>query len=221
MQRWRLFYAKFYARSFEQQTPTTAKPATEDPPEEKSRLDVTKLAPADYSARLHALLDSALKVAEQFFNLPSKGTFVDRSRRIEEASWQVIYREDLPKLSTLSSLERGLADWAAQEASLREMHMRVVESFVAVDGDYLQEKPSFERCAEMAMLMFDLVTKLGDRPQSGRPRLGKRWVKMTVQPPICVSDRLADYQQNRRTGRTAVATLTEEIRLSLENTIER
>ncbi|MGB3788118.1 MAG: 1-acyl-sn-glycerol-3-phosphate acyltransferase [Phormidesmis sp.] len=220
------FYARFYGRSFESQKPTAEEPTTETPATETlSHPEIRELTPADYSDRLHALLDNALQVAEQFFDLPNKGTFVDRCRRIEEASWQVIYREDLPELSTLSSLERGLADWAAQEASLREMHMRVVESFVAVDGEYLQEKPSFERCAEMAMLMFDLVTKLGDRPssswQSGRPRLGKRWVKMTVQPPISVSDRLLDYQQNRRIGRTAVAALTEEIRLSLEDTIER
>ncbi len=219
------FYARFYKRSFDPQTPTTEKPTVEGSTTEKLSLEITELTPADYSDRLHALLNNALQVAEQFFDLPDKGTFVDRARRIEEASWQTIYREDLPELSTLSPLERGLADWAAQEASLREMHMRVVESFVAVDGEYLQEKPSFERCAEMALLLFDLVTRIGDRPpsswQSGRPRLGKRWVKMTVQPPICVSDRLLDYQQNRRSGRAAVAVLTEEIRLSLEGTIER
>ena len=211
------FYARFYQQAFETQPADIEK--FSDP-------KVTDLDPATYSDRLHALLDGALKVAEQFFNLPGKGSVVDRCRRIEEASWQVIYREDLPELSGLSPFEKGLADWAAQEASLRELHMRVVESFVAVDGEYLKEKPSFERCAEMAMLMFDLVSKLSDHPHpgglgTGRPRLGKRWVTMTVQPPISVSDRLVEYQQNRRKGRTAVAQLTEEIRLSLEDTIER
>lgn len=224
------FYAKFYQRlssaanpPTESQTPTTKK---QENTEKLSCSDIAKLQSADYSKRLYTLLDSSLKVAEQFFELPSQGTFVDRCRRLEEASWQVIYREDLPDLQTLSPLERGLADWVAQEASLREMHMRVVESFVAVDGEYLQRKPSFERCAEMTMLMFDFVTKLSPSPklgrsQPGRPRLGKRWVEVTVQPPICVSDRLSDYQQNRRAGRVAVAGLTEEIRRSLEDTIKR
>ncbi|EDX86307.1 Acyltransferase domain protein [Synechococcus sp. PCC 7335] len=218
------FYDRFYPRTFKSQAePQT--PQTIDV-EKLSYLELADIDPATYSDRLRSLLDGALKVAEQFFNLSNKGTVVDRCRRIEEASWQVIYREDLPALSTLSPFERGLADWAAQEASLRELHMRVVESFVAVDGEYLKEKPSFERCAEMAMLMFDLVTKIGDRSPAdrsgaGRPRLGKRRVTMVVQPPISVSDRLADYQQNRRAGRAAVASLTEEIRLSLEATIEQ
>ncbi len=236
------FYSKFYQSSkapkslAETQSSDVKENNTKEKAEKKvteeqnakevSSFDTTKLQPADYSERLHTLLDSALKVAEQFFRLPGQGTFVDRCRRLEEASWQVIYREDLPDLQSLSSLERGLADWAAQEASLREMHMRVVESFVAVDGEYLQEKPSFERCAEMTLLMFDLVAKLSPHPKlswlrSGRPRLGKRWVNMTVQPPICVSDRLPEYQQHRRAGRVAVNELTEAIRLSLEDTIER
>ncbi|MEL6455431.1 MAG: 1-acyl-sn-glycerol-3-phosphate acyltransferase [Cyanobacteria bacterium J06623_5] len=172
-----------------------------------------------FSARLSQLLDRALGVAEQFFDLPRKGTLVDRCRRIEEASWQMIYREDLGDLASLSPLERGLADWAAQEASLREFHMRMVEGFVAVGGDYLQGRPSFERCAEMALLMSDLVARFGPGRRPGRPRLGRRWVKMTVQSPLSVTARLADYQRNRRAGRTAVAELTEEIRVALEETI--
>ena len=170
--------------------------------------------------QLQQLLDSALSVSEQFFNLPSKGTLVDRCRRIEEASWNNIYREDLPEIEKLSSLDRGLADWAAQEASLRELHMRIVESFVAADDSYIKEKPSFERCAELSLLMSDMMGRLDGDKLPGRPRLGKRWVQVSVQPPIEVTKRLSDYQQNRRAGRAAVAALTEEIRQSLEETIE-
>ncbi len=172
-------------------------------------------------ARLHRLLNRALRVAEQFFDLPGKGNFVDRCRQLEEASWNTIYREDLPELKTLSPMARGLADWAAQEASLRELHMRMVETFVAVDSSYLRTKPSFERCAEMTLLMSDMLARLGGDKLPGRPRLGDRQVTVTVQPPIAVTPRLADYQQSRRSGRVAVAALTEEIRQSLEETIER
>lgn len=171
------------------------------------------------SKRLQQLLDRSLQVAEQFFNLPNKGSLVDRCRRLEEASWSYIYREDLPE--PLSPLDRGLADWAAQEASLRELHMRIVESFVAVDGLYIREKASFERCAETTLLMSDMLARLAGDKLPARPRLGQRWVQVTVQPPIAVTPRLADYQQNRRAGRTAVMALTEELRQSLEETIEQ
>ncbi|MEL7140771.1 MAG: 1-acyl-sn-glycerol-3-phosphate acyltransferase [Cyanobacteria bacterium J06573_11] len=189
--------------------------------EAETHNDASTAPEVQISKRLPQLLDSALSVSEQFFKLPGKGTLVDRCRRIEEASWQYIYREDLPDLKTLSPLEKGLADWAAKEASLRELHMRVVESFVAVDGDYLKENPSFERCAEVTLLMSDMLGRLSGDKRPSRVRLGKRWVKMTVQPPLSVSDRLPSYQANRRSGRVAVAALTEEIRLALEATIER
>ncbi len=173
------------------------------------------------SERLQQLLDQTLQVSEHFFDLPNKGTLVDRCRRLEEASWSYIYRDDLPDLDTLPPLQKGLADWAAQEASLRELHMRMVESFVAVDGHYLKEKPSFERCAETTLLMSDMLARLSGDKLPGRPRLGQRWIKMTVQPPIAIAPKLADYQQNRKAGRAAVATVTEEIRQALEETIER
>ncbi|MGB3670229.1 MAG: 1-acyl-sn-glycerol-3-phosphate acyltransferase [Phormidesmis sp.] len=187
-------------------------PPLSEPPEAET--------PEDCSERLQKLLDRALRVAESFFNLSGKGTLVDRCRRLEEASWQVIYREDLPDLSTLSPLEKGLADWVAEEASLRELHMRLVEGFVAVDKMYLKEKPSFERCAERTLLMFDMFDRLAGSKLPGRPRLGKRWVTVTVRSPIAVTPRLANYQQNRRSGRAAVMALSEEIRLALESTIE-
>lgn len=204
----------FYKRCYPQKPEPAAANPTANQPE-------TFTHPEACTQRLHTLLDKALNVSEQFFNLKGNGTFVDRARQIEEASWNYIYREDLPELDQLSPLEKGLADWAAQEASLRELHMRIAESFVAVDAHYLKEKPSFERCAEMTLLMSDLLARLDGDKLPGRPRLGLRWVQMTVQPPIEVNSRLAAYQTNRRLGRQAVSDLTEDIRASLEDTIER
>ncbi len=204
-----VFYERFYPQKTIEQKPPDSKLEDAD-----GRCDAC-------DERLQNLLDRALQASEQFFNLPKKGTLVDRCRRIEEASWNCIYREDLPALETLSPLDRGLADWAAQAASIRELHMRIVESFVAVDSQYLTEKPSFERCSETTLLMSDMLARLEGDKLPGRPRLGLRWVKVTVQPPIEVTSRLADYQQNRSAGRTAVNALTAEIRQSLEDTIER
>lgn len=221
------FYGRHYHHRFE---PTTTdgeisnegidRETTDSEKIDRKRTD-SKLDIEVCTERLHTLLDKALGVSEQFFNLKGRGTFVDRCRQIEESSWNYIYREDLSDIDQLSPLEKGLADWAAQEASLRELHMRIVESFVAVDGAYLNENPSFERCAEMALLMSDMLARLDGDKLPGRPRLGWRRVQMIVQSPIEVTSRLADYQANRRSGRKAVSALTEEIRLSLEETIQR
>jgi 1-acyl-sn-glycerol-3-phosphate acyltransferase len=213
------FYKRCYHQKFEPTEPSRAAALEGDAINSvplTASIDETEQHCSD---RLHQLLARALGVAEQFFNLPGKGSFVDRCRQLEEASWNYIYREDLPELSTLSPLARGLADWAAQEASLRELHMRMVETFVAVDSSYLSTKPSFERCAEMTLLMSDMLARLGGDKLPGRPRLGDRWVSVTVQPPIAVTPHLEEYQRSRRAGRAAVAALTDEIRQSLEATL--
>lgn len=247
------FYHRCYHQKFADENTSTAKSVAETAvtaaaltekettaaTEQTNRSTPTVKPPKEAcSQRLHRLLDSGLGISEAFFNLSGKGTFVDRCRRIEEASWNYIYREDLPvDLHQLSPLERGLADWAAQEASLRELHMRMVESFVAVDGAYLNgasetgsasapdaspsaSQPSFERCAETTLLMSDMLARLSGDKLPSRPRLGDRWVKMTVQEPIEIIPHLASYQKSRRAGRAAVAAVTEQVRQALEETIE-
>lgn len=170
----------------------------------------------ELSVRLQALLDVALKVAEEYFNLQSKGTLIDRCRRLEQAAWDYIYREDIKNLEALPPLERGLADRVAEEASLRIWHMRLVESFVAVTGKYVLEKPTVERFAETALLIWDAIARIKGGNPFKRPRLGRQRVKITVGQPLSVSDRWDAYQASRR---KAVADFTQDLQTALENLI--
>jgi hypothetical protein len=171
------------------------------------------------AARLQRLLDTALRVAEDYFGLQSNGTIIDRCRRLEEAGWSYIYREDLPDLEALAPFKRGLADSVAQEAELRLRHMRLAESFVAVTGTYIKEKPTAERFAETALLMFDFIARIKERKIPRRPRLGWREVRMTVGEPISVSDHWSTYQTSRQAARQAVTDLTQDLQKVLEKLI--
>ena len=121
-------------------------------------------APGDTSVviaqRLSQILEGALEVGERFFGLPSTGSIITRCRRLEEAGWSYIYRDDYETLQQLPPLEKGLADWIADEAALQMRHMRLVESFVAVSGSYVRENPTFERFAETTLIMFDMVERV-------------------------------------------------------------
>lgn len=173
-----------------------------------------------FAARLQALLNAALSVAEQYFNLPPKGSVIDRCRRLEQAGWDYIYREDLKPGEPIPLLERGLADRIAEEADLRLWHMRLVESFVAVTGKYVQEKPTVERFAETTLLMWDMMTRIkGDSPFN-RPSLGKQWAKVTIGQPISVSERWDAYQGNRRAAKQAIADLTQDMQTAMERMID-
>ncbi|WP_346290564.1 1-acyl-sn-glycerol-3-phosphate acyltransferase [Sphaerothrix gracilis] len=197
---------QFYSRFYHQVLPVPA-------------LSESAALPERLAARLDVLRETALQVAETYFNIRPRGNQVDRCRRLEEVGWMHIYREDITDLQALSKLEQGLADWVAEEASLRLLHMRLVESVVAINSEYVTQRPSFERLAETALLLFDVLARVrGDKlPQ--RPRLGDRWVQMTIGEPISVSDRWPNYQGNSRAARRAVADLTEELRVALEGMI--
>ncbi len=170
-------------------------------------------------ARLHRLLDKALQVAEQYFGVQAQGNFIDRCRRLEEAGWSYIYRDDLPDINALAPFKRGLADWIAEEADLRMRHMRIVESFVAVTATYIQEQPTAERFAETALLVFDMLSRIQDTKLPGRPRLGLRQAQITVGEPISVTERFKNCQGDRQASKQAVSDLTKDLQTALEKMI--
>lgn len=166
--------------------------------------------------RLQNLLDVALKVAEDYFGLSKQGSIIDRCRRLEEAGWNAVYREDIPDINNISPLQRGLADWIAEEGELRVKHMRLVESFVAVTGNYVKEKPTAERFAETTLILFDLISRIKGIKMPRRPRLGKRWVKITIGEPISINQRWETYQKNRKSAKEAISDLTTDLQNALE-----
>ncbi|MBE9105017.1 1-acyl-sn-glycerol-3-phosphate acyltransferase [Nostoc cf. edaphicum LEGE 07299] len=170
-------------------------------------------------ARLHRLLDKALQVVEQYFGVQGQGNFIDRCRRLEEAGWSYIYRDDLPDINALAPFKRGLADWIAEEADLRMRHMRIVESFVAVTANYIQEQPTAERFAETVLLVFDMLSRIQNTTLPGRPRLGLRQAEITVGEPISVTERFTNSQGDRQASKQAVSDLTKDLQNALEKMI--
>jgi hypothetical protein len=198
----------FYTRFYHQTLPTMTTPTAPDRLADRAPNQI-------FADRLNALLDVALTVAEQYFGLPPKGSVIDRCRRLEQAGWDWIYRDDI-NLGTLPPMDRGLADLIAQEAHLRLWHMRLVESFVAVTGQYVREKPSVERFAETTLLMWDMMARIKGNNAFKRPKLGPQTALLTIGQPLSVSDRWSAYEGGRRNAKQAIADLTQDLQTSLE-----
>ena len=166
--------------------------------------------------RLQALLNAALRIAEQSLGVKPNGNIGDRCRRVEQAGWNRIYRDDLPEIDDLAPAVRGLADLVASEAELRLWHMRLVENFVSVTGYYVAEKPSVERFADTILLLWKMIARLKGESSVKTPYLGKKKAKLTARSPFYIEDYWTQYQTNRR---QAVAKLTRDLQLALEQTI--
>ncbi|HEY9861439.1 MAG TPA: 1-acyl-sn-glycerol-3-phosphate acyltransferase, partial [Candidatus Obscuribacterales bacterium] len=105
------FYTRFYHRTLPPQSTPDLEPKN-SPEQSVFQSDQAPVSQADqaFTRRLRALLDIALQVAEQYFDLQPKGSLIDRCRRLEQAGWDRIYREDFKNPESVSLLERGLAD---------------------------------------------------------------------------------------------------------------
>ena len=171
--------------------------------------------PGDLGARLRNLLEAALRTSEQFFSIQAKGSLTDRCRRIEQAGWDRIYREDL-KGQTLTAVQRGLADRVAEEADMRMWHMRLVEGFVAVTGSYVHDSPTADRFAETTNLLFETVQRLKGSRSFSPPALGKQKAHLEVGEPILVDDLYPVYTANRQGARQSVTDLTQRLQTVLE-----
>ena len=171
----------------------------------------------DLPSRLQALLNAALSVAEQAFAVKPKGTLSDRCRRVEQAGWDRIYRQDISELETLAPAAKGLANLVASEAELRLWHMRLVESLVSVTGRYVAEKPTVERFADTLLLIWKILARLKGQSNVKPPLLGQKWAQLTVQSSLLIANYGDDYKSNRR---QAVANLTQDLQTSLEDAIK-
>lgn len=169
------------------------------------------------AGRLHRLLDVALQVAEYYFNLSPKGSLAERCRRIEQAGWERIYRDDLKQIEQTVAIERGLADLLAEEAALRLWHMRLVESFVSVTGYYVQQKPTVTRFAETLLILWETIARIKGKRTFPRPQLGPQRAVVTVGEPIDIGPRWPSYQSKRR---QAVTDLTQDLQTALEALME-
>jgi 1-acyl-sn-glycerol-3-phosphate acyltransferase len=198
------FYAQFYQY-----------PIPERPPLEQS------ISRTEISQRLQQILDFALQVSESYFNLDPKGTNVDRCRRIEQAGWDWIYREELTPPNNLSIVSHKLADRIATEADLRMWHMRIVESFVAVTGSYIKDRPTIDRFAETTLLLWDLVAQIKGEKSTNRPIIGNRRAQITICNPIPLSDYWDRYKSGRRQAKQATIDLTQELQTAMEGTLDR
>lgn len=162
--------------------------------------------------RLQKLLDTALKVAEDYFFLKPQGTLVDRCRRLEQAGWDYIYQKELKENDNISAVTQGLANHVAEEANARMWHMRIVESFVAVSGYYVKENPTVERFAETVMILWDLVARIKGENPFNRPKFGQQKVILTMDKPMLVKDYFNEYKKSRRQG---VDNLTKDLQEAL------
>jgi hypothetical protein len=163
----------------------------------------------DLPKRLNTLLDNILSVPEGFFKITPRGNIIDRCRKLEQASWNWIYRENVS--DSISLIQSKLLDRIAVESKEMDWHMRLVESFVSVTGTYIKENPTYERFTEITYLLFDTISKIKTGSGQKRPDLGKYKVKLTAGNPILVNQYHGIHKNGKRGTKEAIEKIGNEL----------
>jgi 1-acyl-sn-glycerol-3-phosphate acyltransferase len=187
-----------------------------------------KVPASDLRHRLFRVLDAALQVPEAHFGLKPRKDLMERRHCIEQAGWDRIFREDLEDVTTLSEIERSLANRVAQESDRYLWHMRLAETFIGV-AEYYQEtmeNPAVdplstrEAMIETVLRLWAVTHRLKDKEilHLSPPYLGDQKATITIGSPLAVRDYQERYQSNRRQG---VTDLTHDLQRALEGMIDQ
>jgi hypothetical protein len=163
---------------------------------------------ADLQERLHRVCEAALTVLERFFQVKTRGDFVQRVLAIRQVGMSWMHRDDIPDVEALSPVERALADRVAQESWLCMRHMEMVDVLEYFRVDYLRPDSSFDRFVESITDLWDVVNRIKGGNISGRINPFRKTARIVVNEPITVSPLWDQYTENRR---KAVAVLTQRI----------
>lgn len=149
-------------------------------------------------SRIESIVEAALASAEHRLGLSAGGGPIPRVRRIEQACWDRIYREDIGDISALSPLGRALADRIALETSLVMRHLQLADLMVYLRKLAIPDTGSLDELAEVASNLVGVIARLKGGDVSATPRIGSRSVVFRVGAPIPVIPRWDRYRSNRQ-----------------------
>ena len=172
---------------------------------------------------IHDLCDRILRVAETNFGIKAKGSTVDRCRRLEQAGWDRIFRNDIKDIEQLSQVERSFADQLALEAYQSNWHMKIAESVIGITSDYVRQHPSPSRYIEVIKIIWSVLNRITERdPKSvfkQSPNFGDRKLTVSVAEPLSVSALLGEYQSSRTAAKECTRKLTDDITKALKDLV--
>jgi hypothetical protein len=177
----------------------------------------------DLGTLIDNLCDRILRIAEINFGIKAKGTTIDRCRRLEQAGWDRIFRNDIKDIEKLSQVERSFADQLALEAYHSNWHMKIAESIIGITSDYVRQHPSPSRYIEVIKIVWSVLNRITERdPKSvfkQTPNFGDRKLTISVAEPLSVSDLLPEYQSSRIAAKKCTGKLTEDIAKALKDLV--
>ena len=159
-------------------------------------------------ARWAALRHIALAEGERTLGITAHPSLdeIQRVYRLRQECWDRIYSLDPSR--KIGTLERAYADRRAGEAWFAMRHMEFVDIAYYLDSEYLRDNsgniPSFNRIAETALNLADLVSRFAGGNISNRSAALRKRAVVIAGSPLEIRERMTGYKKNRKEAVDAV-----------------
>jgi hypothetical protein len=167
-----------------------------------------------FAARVDRVIDAAFSRAEGILGFAARGDHFNRMYELRQQCWDRVILPGVETLEGLPPLERALMDLRAGEAWHAGRHLELVDFAWYFRGDVPPDDAPLERRIEYAQNLWDFANRGMGGAYVDRRAVVPRHARISVGPPITLSDRLASYKRDKR---AAVDAVLAEIKAAYEH----
>jgi hypothetical protein len=154
-------------------------------------------ARGSFEERLDLVIASALDAAERILGQKPEGDVFTRMYRLRQICWDRLILPGTESLDHLSAVQRGTADLAAGEAWYAGRHLELVDFSWYFRRPLPEDGAPLHQRIEYVQNLWDFANRTMGGAFSGRKRIFPRKVIIRAAPPLNLSERLADYKEDR------------------------
>ena len=168
----------------------------------ETRYQIVGDASLSFEERLEKVINAALETAERMIGVKSEGEFFFRIYRLRQYCWDRIFLPGVDTLEGMSRIERSTIDLQAGEVWYIARHQELVDFCWYFWVPLPAEDTAFHNKVEYVQNLWDFANRTMGGAYSDRVSIFARKVIIQAAPVINLSERLPEYQKDRKNAVT-------------------
>jgi hypothetical protein len=164
----------------------------------ENRYNIKIDAALSFEERLGKVIDAALQTAERMLGIKSEGDFFARLYKVRQVCWDRIFLPDLDCLEKISPAKRSTLDLGAGEAWHISRHQELADFGWYFTHPVPTEETTLHAKIEYIQNLYDFANRTMGGAISNRKNILMRKVVIQAAPVINLTERLKDYNENKK-----------------------
>lgn len=175
----------------------------------EKRYNLNPSASSSIEERLDALTEAALSRTEELLGVKKEGTTFARMHTLRQLCWDRIFIPGVNDLSTLSQLERSVADLQAGEAWHAGRHLEMVDFICYFKVPIPSGDAPLRSRVEYVQQLWDFMNRTRGGVFADRKTIKPAEIIISTAPSLNLTVRLDDYHRDKK---TTIASILDELK---------